>query len=210
MADMGKGIAGRSCADAGAWLWIRKAAPWGKGSGGVGGRRGTAQAARARSPGPPGRSDVSAVTMVPDRPARGTGRGGGRDSRGSGMPTRTAVPHWAQARSGQSAPCPSAQGGRSKRRSSPQVEQNKADLPREATIERAPVERPRPRGLLAETSLTVSWGGDVMRDFDRRVRKFARRSRARGKVLVDRFPAGVDLSEHGGSRREIVGASTRG
>jgi hypothetical protein len=48
----------------------------------------------------------------------------------TGKPVTMAEPHSTQARSGQSGPCPSWQGGRSNSRSSPQVEQYKGDLPR--------------------------------------------------------------------------------
>ncbi|GAA4096664.1 hypothetical protein [Actinomadura miaoliensis] len=49
----------------------------------------------------------------------------GTPSDPGGRPIRTAAPHSVQTLSGQSAPCPSRQGGCSKRRSSPQVEQYK-------------------------------------------------------------------------------------
>nr|BFE28816.1 hypothetical protein GCM10010200_010670 [Actinomadura rugatobispora] len=97
-----------------------------------GGRAGQAtarwDAARTEPDGP----EPDKVEAEADGLEAGVRGGAGRPgpAPGIGGSTRTAVPHAVQARSGQSAPCPSGQGGCSNSRSSPQAEQYKGDLPR--------------------------------------------------------------------------------
>ncbi|GAA2415791.1 hypothetical protein GCM10010191_27700 [Actinomadura vinacea] len=94
-----------------------------------GGRAGQATARWAAARPRPGKSDAG--VRGPSDPPGPVPRGeADRAGPGVGGSTRTAEPHAVQARSGQSAPCPSRQGGCSNSRSSPQVEQYKGDLPR--------------------------------------------------------------------------------